>query len=126
MNFENLKEQFLHPQDVSDMFTAEDIEKNKVVGALACVPFLFWLPLVAAKESGFAKFYANQGLLELILSIAVSVVTVILAFIPFIGGLLGTIVSLVPTAAFLFLIINAFQGKARRLPVIGEMIEAFK
>lgn len=126
MNFENLKEQFLHPQDVSDMFTAEDIEANKIYGALACVPILFWLPLVAAKESGFAKFYANQGLLELILSIAVSVVTVILAFIPFIGGLLATVAGLVPTAAFLFLIINAFQGKARRLPVIGEMIEAFK
>lgn len=126
MNFENLKEQFLHPQDVSDMFTAEDIEANKVFGALACVPILFWLPLVAAKDSGFAKFYANQGLTLLVLGVVASIVTTILAFIPFIGGLLGTVVGLVPTAGFLFLIINAFQGKARRLPVIGEMIEAFK
>lgn len=126
MNFENLKEQFLHPQDVSDMFTPEDIEKNKVIAALSCVNFLCWLPMVAAKESGFAKFYGNQGLTLLLLGIAVGIVSGILALIPLIGLLLSTVIGFVPAVAFLFLIINAFQGKARRLPVIGELINVFK
>jgi len=126
MNFENLKEQFTNPPEVTDMFTAEDIESNKIVAALGTVPILFWLPLVAAKGSAFGTFYANQGLILLILGAVSGFVGGIVGLIPFVGWLLSTVIGLVPTAGFLFLFINAIQGKARRLPVVGEAINAFK
>ena len=126
MDMNNLKEQFTNPEDVTDMFSADDIESNKIVAALGTVPFLFWLPLVAAKDSGFGKFYANQGLTLLILGAVAGVASGILAMIPLIGWLLSTVVGLIPTAGFLFAFINAIQGKAKRLPVIGGMINAFK
>lgn len=126
MDMNNLKEQFTNPEDVTDMFSADDIESNKIVAALGNVPILFWLPLVAAKDSGFGKFYANQGLTLLILGAVAGVASGILAMIPFIGWLLSTVVGLIPTAGFLFAFINAIQGKAKRLPVIGGMINAFK
>ncbi len=126
MDMNNLKEQFTNPEDVTDMFAAEDIESNKIIAALATVPILCWLPLVAAKGSGFATFYANQGLTLLILGIVAGVVSGIVGLIPFIGWLLSTVVGLIPTAGFLFAFINAIQGKAKRLPVVGGMINAFK
>ncbi|NLA78908.1 MAG: hypothetical protein GX845_05135, partial [Erysipelothrix sp.] len=43
-----------------EMFTQEDIEKNKTMAGLAYL--IFFLPLVAAPESKFGKFHANQGL----------------------------------------------------------------
>ncbi len=113
-------------KDVNDMFTQEDIDANKAIGAVATIPLLFWIPLVAAKDSAFAKFYANQGLLVLLYSLAVSVVTAVLAFIPFIGGLLGSLLGLTVTAVFLYLLISALQGKARRFPIFGEKLELIK
>ena len=134
MDFNEIKEQILHPQDVSDMFAPEDIEQNKVVAAFATIPALFWLPLAACKDSRFAMFYANQGLIQLILSVvcgvAGSIVAAILGFIPFIGALIGglaaMVCSLIPLATWLLLFVSALSGKARRIPVIGELINVFK
>lgn len=124
MDFNNLKEEAM--QDVNDMFTPEDIESNKAIAAAATVPILFWIPLVAAKESAFAKFYANQGLILLIASLAISVVGGIISIIPILGALISALLSLVNLAAWLFLLISALQGKARYLPVIGKLFVAFK
>ncbi len=126
MDFNNMKDEFTNPQDVSDMFTAEDIEANKVFAALATIPILFWLPLVAAKDSAYGKFYANQGLILLIAGLVIGVIGGILNIIPILGWILSTILSFVPFAGFLFLLVSVLQGKARRLPVVGGLVEFFK
>ena len=126
MNFDELK----NPVDVTGQFDPADITANKGMACVACFPILFWLPLVACKDSAFGKFYANQGFITLILSIANGVLCGILALIPFIGGLLSALVSLVlgvaTIAAFIFTIYNASQDKAKYIPVIGQLIEVFK
>ena len=132
MDFNEMKEQIL--QDKNDQFTQEDIEANKAIAAVGCIPILFWIPLVAKPDSAFGKFYANQGLIllicEVVLSILSTILGKILAYIPFIGGLLGgllvTVISLVQLAAFLLLLISALQGKARELPFVGGLFTAFK
>lgn len=134
MDFNEIKEQILHPQDVSDMFAPEDIEANKIVAAFSTVPMLFWLPLAACKDSRFGMFYANQGLTLLILSavcgVGGSILAAIFSFIPFIGGLIGALIGLVcgllPTACWLLLFVNAMSGKAVRIPLIGELVNPFK
>ena len=67
--FKNL----LNTTDHTDEFSPEDINKNKAVAIVACFWILFFVPLVAAKDSGFAKFYANQGLILFITGIILSV-----------------------------------------------------
>ena len=39
-----------------------DVQENKVMGILAYLSFLVLIPLFAAKESPFARFHTNQGL----------------------------------------------------------------
>ncbi len=124
MDFNQMKDEIM--QDVNDMFTADDIEGNKGIAALATIPFLFWLPLVAAKESAFAKFYANQGLILLVTNIVLNVASSIISLIPFLGWLIGVLIGLVQFAAFLFLLVSALQGKARYLPFVGKLFVAFK
>ncbi len=124
MDFNQMKDEIM--QDVNDMFTADDIEGNKGIAALATIPFLFWLPLVAAKESAFAKFYANQGLILLVTNIVLNVASSIISLIPFLGWLIGVLIGLVQLAAFLFLLVSALQGKARYLPFVGKLFVAFK
>jgi len=106
--------------------TPEDADKNKVMGILAYLGILCLVPILAAKDSPFAKYHANQGLVLFIawiaLAIALAVLDSIASFLP--GGLyfLFSIVHLVYLAPFVLMIlgiINAAGGKCVPLPVIG-------
>ena len=134
MDFNNIMEQIQNPENVTDMFTPEEVQKNKISAVLATFPILFWMPLVIDSNSGYGKFYANQGLIELIvsavLSAAAGILSLILGLIPFLGGVLagiiGLVVGLVNFGLWLFLFIAALQDKAVYLPVVGKMFTAFK
>ena len=94
----------------------EDIENNKAMGIIAY--FIFFIPLLAAKDSPFAKYHANQGLTLLLTLIAINVVG---SFIPIIGWML-----IIPFGSLLILVLaiigimNAANGKAEPLPIIGK------
>ena len=100
--------------DNSQQETLADIEKNKVMGILAYI--LFLIPLLAAKDSKFAMYHANQGLVLLISSVAVQVVA---RFVPFLGTLLANLCSLAAFALIVIGIINASKGEMKPLPLIG-------
>ena len=102
-----------------------DAQDNKVVSALAY--FIFFIPLLAAKESKFARYHANQGLVLLIACIILSIVYSILSSVLFaiswrvgfaVTGILG-VVFIIPTALAIIGIINAVNGKKKPLPIIG-------
>jgi uncharacterized membrane protein len=103
------------PPVPSEEFDREDVEKNKVMAVLAYI--LFLIPLLAAKESKFAMFHTNQGLVLFLGAIAVNIV----------GGIipiLGWFVILPLGNLFIFIlaiigIINAAKGEAKPLPLIG-------
>ena len=107
-------------------FSPEDVQQNKAMAILAY--FIFFLPLLAAKESRFARYHANQGLIVLIAYVALYIVQLILSAILFAGLAFGVfaIVSLLFTLLYLGLlvllilgIVNAAQGKAKPVPAIG-------
>ena len=100
--------------DTTAEYDAQDIEKNKVMALLAYIIFL--IPLLAAKDSKFARFHTNQGLVLFLGGIIASVVAVI----PVIGWIIAPIAGLVITVLAVIGIINALNGKAKELPVIGK------
>lgn len=127
---ESLEEKLNALNDTADT-TAEydkvDIEQNKGMAVLAYLGILVLIPLFAAKESKFARFHSNQGLLLCIAAIAYSIVYTILSpIIIAISWRLSIIVSLLVLFSLVFLvlaiigIINAANGKAKELPVIGK------
>jgi len=118
--------------DSTSTFDKNDIEKNKVLCAVSYISILFFLPLVACPESRFGKFHANQALILLIasaiLGAAGGVVYAVLWALPLIPDFIKTLVDaaldivigLLPVAGMVFGIVNAAQGKAKELPVIGK------
>ena len=108
---------------------ANDTANNKVMGILAYLGILVIIPIVAAKESKFAKYHSNQGLLLLITTIALYigavVLTMILGMISPNLMLLGSILSLLVSLAYLVLlvlgILNVVNGVCKPLPVIGNL-----
>ena len=100
--------------DITDQFDKDDIEKNKVMGLLAYI--LFFIPLLAAKDSPFARYHANQGLVLFLAAILSSVILII----PILGWIIAPILSIVITVLAVIGIINALNGKAKELPIIGK------
>ncbi|MDR0757283.1 MAG: hypothetical protein LBF85_05480 [Tannerella sp.] len=99
----------------------KDAEDNKVYAVLSYFWILFLIPLLAAKESPFARFHANQGFILFI----VNFVLMILLFIPFIG-FVALIVNIGTFVLMIIGIINAAKGEKKELPLIGNLFQIIK
>ncbi|MBR1402375.1 MAG: zinc ribbon domain-containing protein [Prevotella sp.] len=113
--------------DTTQEFDPQDIEKNKFMAILAYFGILVIIPILAAKESKFARFHSNQGLILCIAAILYSICYSILSSVILsISWHLYWLVSIIGILGFAFLIwfiigiINAAQGKAKELPLIGH------
>ena len=113
--------------DTTADFDKADIEQNKAMGILAYLGPLVFIPMFAAKGSKFARFHANQGLTLFIACGAWSIVYSILNWIIlaiswrlyFISSIIG-LCSLVFLVLAVLGIVNAANGRAKELPVIGK------
>lgn len=115
--------------DEDIIFTTEDVEKNKVFGIFAYLGILVLVPLLGAKDSLYAKFHANQGLIlfifNIILNAAGRTITFALKVATFgmMNNAINVLVSLATTAVSLVFviigIINACSGEPKKLPIIG-------
>lgn len=111
-------------KDHTDEFDPADIDANKVMAVLAYLGILILIPIFAAKDSKFARFHANQSLVLWIFSIGVSVLLAILKNIPIIGIIASIASGGVSIVLFIFCvlgIINACSGKAKELPITGDI-----
>ncbi len=103
-------------------FDKKDIEDNKLIAASAYI--IFFIPLLAAKDSKFAKEHAKQGLVLLILSVIIMIVGSVVPIIGwFIIGPLGSILVLVIA---LIAIIKTLQGEFWEIPMVGKYRSNFK
>ena len=89
---------------------------------LSYIGILVLIPVFAAKNSAYAKFHANQGLILCIAEAAVGLVLGLLGLIPYVG-VVFRIVMWVCEAVFAALsligFVYAILGKAKELPFIG-------
>jgi uncharacterized membrane protein len=99
---------------------AADVDKNKVMGILSYLGPLWLVPLLAAKDSPFAKYHCNQGLVLILTAVAVWIVNMVLVFIPIIGWLLMFCLSIGLLVLCVMGIINAANGVCKPLPLIGD------
>ncbi|MBQ7073217.1 MAG: zinc ribbon domain-containing protein [Bacteroidales bacterium] len=108
-------DQFKNAADNTAECDQADINSNKVMAILAYLGILVLIPLFAAKDSKFARFHTNQGLLLLLVAILCGVISRI-PVIGFIGSILGFISGIFAIIG----IVYAIQGKAKELPLIGK------
>ena len=97
-----------------------DVDKNKIFAVLAYLGILFLVPLLAAKESRFARYHTNQGVVLFLTAIICCVGGAILSFIPFVGCLVMPTVMIGMLIFVVLGIINAANGQCKPLPVIGQ------
>ena len=92
-----------------------DVEKNKAMAVLAY--FIFFIPILAARDSKFAMYHANQGLLLTLLAVAVNLVG---GMIPLLGWfIILPFGNLLCVVLFIMGLINSSKGEMKPLPLIG-------
>jgi len=100
-----------------------DVEKNKVFAILAYIGILFLVPLLAAKDSKFARYHTNQGVVLFLTWFVLCFGAAIIGFLPFlhfIGCLLWPAIMICMFVLMVMGIINAAGGQCKPLPVIGQ------
>ncbi|MBE6008679.1 MAG: zinc-ribbon domain-containing protein [Lachnospiraceae bacterium] len=114
-----------------------DIENNKLISVLAYLGIFVLIPIFAAKDSPFAKFHSNQGLVLLLSEVILCFIYPVLYMIFFLslmftGSSVSGLIFLIVTILFLLLlmiififiilgIVNALTGKKKSLPIIGRI-----
>ena len=100
------------PDSTGD-FSPEDVQGHKGMAVLSYFGILVLIPILAAKDSPFARYHANQGLLLLIWEVIVYILRKIWWPLGLIGGIFSFIL-------FIIGIVNAANGRAKELPLIGK------
>ncbi|MDO4489184.1 MAG: DUF4870 domain-containing protein [Eubacteriales bacterium] len=115
--------EFSNTKDTTSEFSPQDIQNNKVMAILAYLSWLVLIPLLGAKDSKFARYHCNQGLVLAIAELCAMVICGMLAAVPVIGfifGIIRLLVSLLCVVLTVMGLINAANGQAKELPIIGS------
>jgi len=105
----------MDPEQTMGTPDPQDVEKNRVMAILAYI--IFFIPLIAARDSRFAMYHANQGL---VLFLAAVVVNIVGGIIPFIGWFLILPIGWIAVLLLAIIgIINSSKGEMKPLPLIG-------
>lgn len=108
----------------TEIFTPDpkDVQDNRAMGILAYISILVLIPIFAAKESPFARFHANQGLILFLIEVAVSIISKFLGGLFVIGFIISLLMAAINVVCVVFSvlgIVNAAKGKCVALPIIG-------
>ncbi len=115
-NFQETVQNIMNTPNNTAQFDQADINDNKIIALFAYLGILVLIPLLAKPESKFARFHANQGLVLWIASMILGVI----AIIPILGWIVGGLGSIVTLVLGILGIVNAVQGQAKELPIIGK------
>lgn len=101
--------------------TSLGMEEN-IEGALAYLlgPITGILFLLLEKESKFVRFHAMQST---IIFLAIFVIDIVLRIIPFLGFLLGMLMSLIALIVWIVGMLKAYQGEYFKFPIVGDIAE---
>ena len=101
--------------------TSMGLEPN-IAGLLCYV--LGWISglvfILIEKENKFVRFHAMQSI---IVFGAITIISIIVSFIPFIGTIISWLLSVLALVLWIVLMIKAYQGNMYKLPIAGDLAE---
>lgn len=105
-----------------------DVAQHKWIAAIAYLGPLVFVALLLGRQSAFARYHLNQGLVFAITWCVLWVVGLMLdfflSFIPFVGWVIAACIPLALFVGWVMLaftgVLNAINGRVRSLPGIGN------
>lgn len=119
----------LHTEDETGGMDPYDVKENRIAAAFSYLLLTLFVPLGIRRQSEFARFHGNQGLVLLLTGIftggAVLLAGVVLNLIPVVGEILAALLKALWGIAMLCYAVcgvrTALRGRAKALPIIGKL-----
>ena len=109
---------FFYIQNILSHKSAEGENMNKkTTGIIAYITWIGWIVAFCAGDKEGAKFHLNQALVILIGQIVAAVIN----YIPYVGGIVGTILSIFLFVCWIMGLIYACQEQEKEVPLIGQI-----
>ena len=140
------RDMILNTKDHTLEYDRSDIQETSKISMISCLGITFWVPMAFKKESRVGRFYANQGLLMLIILVASTLLFLMFSGIvgiacteyieditnpgggtrlKFMGYVLDLIFFAICYAIPIFLFITGYRdikaGKVKDLPLVGKL-----
>lgn len=90
---------------------------KKTTGIVAYITWIGWIVAYCAGDKEGAKFHLNQALVIMIGQIIASVIN----FIPYVGGIVSTILSIFLFICWIMGLIYACQDQEKEVPLLGQI-----
>lgn len=90
---------------------------KKITGILSYITLIGWLVAYFAGDREGAKFHLNQSLVLLLANIISSAI----AFIPVVGGIVSSILTIVLLIFWIMGLVYACQDKEKEVPLLGSI-----
>ncbi len=98
--------------------------KSNIAGLLCYV--LGWITglvfILIEKNDSFVRFHAMQSIITFG---GLMLISLLSGFIPFLGGVLAPLLSILGLVLWIIMMIKAFQGQRFKLPWVGDMAEQY-
>lgn len=104
-------------RDHTDKFRYPEMKRCRFECICACTGLLFFVPLVSVPESRFGRYWANQGLIILLIELA----CLICGFVS--GWLLG-LLAMIPAVGIVFAVLKKLVGAVLWLTAVLYIIYA--
>lgn len=94
---------------------------QNIEGALSYLfgPITGIIFLIFERENKFISFHALQSFIYFGILCIASLIT---GWIPFLGSMIGSIISIISFISWIFLMVTAFKGQTFKIPVIGDVV----
>lgn len=131
-DFADKAKNVLNTEDTTGEYDAQDIQNNKGIAWLSYLGVLVFIPMFTNKESKFTRFHVRQGVTLFALWVVYFILDVLLRMIftktvwgipvtPWPITLLLAIIGIGISVLAIIGIVNAATGKAKKLPIIGNI-----
>jgi uncharacterized membrane protein len=94
--------------------------QDKLAAIIACVPILFWVPIVLDKKTAFVSHFMKHGFGLLVVGVSVSLLMGMLGFLAIFLLPLKLIIDIALLVAMLYMMYNAYMGKQVQIPYFTE------
>jgi uncharacterized membrane protein len=97
---------------------------DNAAGALAYftfIPAIIFLVTAPYNQKPAIRFHAWQSIFLTAVAIVAWICQMVLMIIPFIGWLIAFLIFLALLAIWILCVVNAFNGKSFKLPIIGDL-----
>jgi len=118
----NQTNQQVPPQNSEQTPPSSGPSNNSAIAIFAYLGILIVIPLIVnTNNNPFIKFHVKQGLV-LIISF---IIGMIIGIVPFLGWIIGAILTIFNLVMVILGIINAATGVQKQLPIIGHYADRF-